>query len=179
MITNNTTYLEYLQDQQIYQSIEKIPDEPGYIASYPYNNEVSKLLPNKDIAYKRSVNVENTLKKNPADLLVINSEVQKGFDNGVFRFLTDEEISSWDGPIHYLPMNVVYKDSESTPVRLIYDCGQPDRNGRSLNTVMGKGKNPLNHFGSVILNFRAAEQVACGDLKKMFQQIRVEKKNGR
>ena len=177
MITKNTTYLEYLQDQQIYQSIEKIPDEPGYIASYPYNNEVSKLLPNKDIAYKRSVNVENTLKKNPADLLIINSEVQKGFDNGVFRFLTDEEISNWDGPIHYLPMNVVYKDSESTPVRLIYDCGQPDRNGRSLNTVMGKGKNPLNHFGSVILNFRAAEQVACGDLKKMFQQIRVRPKD--
>ena len=58
MITNNTKYLEYLQDQQIYQSIEKIPDEPGYIASYPYNNEVSKLLPNKDIAYKRSVNVK-------------------------------------------------------------------------------------------------------------------------
>jgi len=90
--------------------------------------------------------------------------------------LSDEELDSWSGPFHYLPMNVVYKDSESTPARLIYDCGQPDKNGRSLNSVMGKGKNPLNHFGSVILNFRAAEQVACRDLKKMFQQLEFDLK---
>ena len=126
---------------------------------------------------KRSVTVENTLLKSPKDLDVINTEVQKGFDSGVFRFLTDKELNSWDGPIHYLAMNVVYKDSESTPARLIYDCGQPDKNGRSLNSVMGKGKNPLNHFGSVILNFRGSEQVACGDLQKMFQQIKVRPKD--
>ena len=34
-------------------------------------------------------------------------------------------------------------------------------------------KNPINHFGSVILSFRAAEQVACGDIRKMFHQIAV------
>merc|ERR1711888_26676 len=38
---------------------------------------------------------------------------------------------------------------------------------------MGKGKNPLNHFGSVVMNFRAAEQVACGYIKKMFNHIKV------
>ena len=42
---------------------------------------------------------------------------------------------------------------------------------------MGKGKNPLNHFGSVVLNFRAAEQVACGDIKKMFNQVAVRKED--
>ena len=70
-------------------------------------------------------------------------------------------------------MNRVYKDSESTPVRLVFDSGQPDKNGRSLNGCMGKGRNPLKHFGSIVLNFRAAEQVACGDIRKMFNQIEV------
>ena len=74
-------------------------------------------------------------------------------------------------------MNRVYKESESTPVRLVFDSGQPDKNGRSLNGCMGKGKNPLNHFGSVVMNFRAAEQVACGDIKKMFNQIKVRKQD--
>ena len=40
-----------------------------------------------------------------------------------------------------------------------------------------KGKNPINHFGGVILNFRAAEQVASGDIKKMFNQIAVRPKD--
>ena len=38
---------------------------------------------------------------------------------------------------------------------------------------MGKGQNPLNHFGSVIINFRCAEQVASGDISKMFNNIGV------
>ena len=42
---------------------------------------------------------------------------------------------------------------------------------------MGKGKNPLNHFGSVVMNFRAAEQVACGDMQKMFNQIKVREQD--
>ena len=70
-------------------------------------------------------------------------------------------------------MSVTYKDSESTPIRPIFDSGQPDRNGRSLNSSMSKGRNPINNFGTVILNFRAAEQVASGDIRRMFHQIQV------
>ena len=35
---------------------------------------------------------------------------------------------------------------------------------------MGKGRNPLNYFGGVLLNWRAAENVACGDISKMFNR---------
>ena len=173
MITNNKTYLEHLQDIQIDQNIEKIKDGPGYIASYPYNSELSKLLPNEAVCKKRAETLEVKLKKSPNDLETINKEVQKSFENGAFRFLTPEEINDWDGPVHHLAMNVSYKDSETTPARLCFDAGQPDKNGRTLNDCMSKGSNPINHFGSVILNFRAAQDVACGDITKMFQQVAV------
>ena len=168
-----TTYLEHLQDEQIKENIEYLPKEERFIASYPYTNEVLNLLPNKETVMKRALSFENNLKKNPEDIKLLNESLFDSFDRGVFRFLSPQEIQDWSGQVHYIPMNRIYKESESTPVRLVFDSGQPDRNGRSLNGCMGKGKNPLNHFGSVVMNFRAAEQVACGDIKKMFNQIRV------
>ena len=99
--------------------------------------------------------------------------MKDSFERGVFRFLTEEEIASWPGPVHYLAMNRVYKESDSTPCRLTFDSSQPDKNGRSLNGCMGKGRNPLNHFGGVVINWRGAEQVACGDISKMFNQCEV------
>ena len=177
MISQTTSYLEYLQDLQIAESIEKIPGTNGYVASYPYNTEIDHLLPNEEIAMKRAENVEETMKKKPEDMKQLNSVIQESFNNGIFRWLTQEEIDNWSGLYHYVPINVVYKESQSTPCRIIFDCSQPDRNGRSLNTCMGKGKNPINNFSSVILNFRAAENVASGDIKKMFNQIKVRDKD--
>ena len=87
--------------------------------------------------------------------------------------MTPKEIEDWSGLVHYVPVNKVYKDSELTPVRLVFDSSQPDSNGRSLNSCMGKGSNPLNHFGTVVINFRAAEKVASGDISKMFNCIDV------
>ena len=173
MISNNKTYLEHLQDVQIDENIEPNPDGPGYIASYPYNSELNKLLPNEEVCLKRAEAVERKMMSVPSDLESINKEIQKSFDNGAFRFLSEEEIRDWDGPIHHLAMNVSYKDSDTTPVRLCYDSSQPDKNGRTLNDCMSKGSNPINHFGSVILSFRSSENVACGDITKMFQQVKV------
>ena len=173
LISQSMSYLEFLQDQQIEEQIEKIPNAPGYIASYPYTSEVNLLLSNEDICMKRAITVEANMMKKPDDLKQLNAVIKESFDNGVFRWLSDEELKTWTGNIHFVPINVVYKDSLSTPCRLIFDSGQPDKNGRSLNSVMGKGQNPLNNIGAVILNFRCAENVACGDIKRMFHQIAV------
>ena len=71
---------------------------------------------------------------------------------------------SWSGPVHYLCIDRVYKESESTPCQLTSDSSHPDKNGISLNGAMGKGTNPLRYFAGVVLNLSAAEQVACGDI---------------
>ena len=66
VISKNMSYLEHLQDQQIENLIEKIPDAPGYLASYPYNKEINLLLPNKEICLKRIEIIEEKMKKSPA-----------------------------------------------------------------------------------------------------------------
>jgi len=177
VISKTSLYLEYLQDQQIEENIEKIPNSPGYIASYPYNKEVELLLPNEEISRKRAESMEQTLLKKPADMEKFNQVIIEGFENGTYKWLMEKDIRNWKGLVHYIPINVVYKESESTPIRPTFDSSQPDRNGRSLNTCMGKGRNPINHFGAVILNFRSAENVACGDIRRMLNQIQVREKD--
>ena len=171
--SQRVTYLESLEDGIINDSIEYMPEKKRYKVSYPYNKEIYELLPNEEIAKTRNIQLEQTLMKNKADLESANKILKDSFDRGVFRFLQKEEMESYSGPVHYVPMNRVYKESESTPCRLTFDSSQPDKNGRSLNSCMGKGKNPLNYFGGVVLNWRAAEQVACGDISKMFNQCEV------
>ena len=139
LITKNTTYLESLEDKQINENIEYLPDEKTYLASYPYNKEIGLLIDNKEIAFKRAKSLETNLAKTPAEFESLNKTLFDSFDRGLFRFLTDDEIKNWNGMVHYLPYNRVYKDSESTPCRLVFDFGQPDANGRSLNSCMGKG----------------------------------------
>ena len=131
------------------------------------------IIPNDNVAMKRAITVENDMKKRPNDLEQINDVIFKSFENGFFKWLSEEEMETYDGPVSYIPYNIVYKDSETTPARFCFDSGQVDKNGRSLNSCMGKGSNPINHFGSVILNFRGAEQVAAGDISKMFNRIQV------
>ena len=177
VISKTSLYLEYLQDQQIEENIENIPNSPGYIASYPYNKEVELLLPNEEISRKRAESMEQTLLKKPADMEKFNQVIIEGFENGTYKWLMEKDIRNWKGLVHYIPINVVYKESESTPIRPTFDSSQPDRNGRSLNTCMGKGRNPINHFGAVILNFRSAENVACGDIRRMLNQIQVREKD--
>ena len=170
--SQRVSYLESLEDQLIQNRIEYMPEKKRYIVSYPYTKEIFELLPNKELAMDRVIQLENTLMKSPKDLESANKVLFDSFKRGVFRYLDEEEFS-YSGPIHYLAMNRAYKESVSTPCRLVFDSSQPDKNGRSLNSCMGKGKNPLNYFGGVILNWRAAEQVACGDISKMFNQCEV------
>ena len=98
MITKKKTHLENLQDVQIDQNIEKIPDGPGYIASYPYNSELDLLLPNEKVCIQRAEAVERKMMSNPSDLESINKEIQKSFDRGAFRFLTTPSRSTRSAP---------------------------------------------------------------------------------
>ena len=69
----------------------------------------------------------------------MNDVLFDSFSRRVSQFLSQKEIDEYTGQIHYVPYNRVYKDSDSTPIRLVFDSGQPDKNGLSLNGTMGKG----------------------------------------
>ena len=65
LASQSTSYLEWLEDKQITDSIEYLHDEKKYIASYLYTSELNNLFPNKEVALRRAISLETTLKKEP------------------------------------------------------------------------------------------------------------------
>ena len=65
-----------LQGNQIEEKIEKIPNAPGYVASYPYNSNIDELQTNERICLKRAETIETNMKKNPSDMKKLNEVVQ-------------------------------------------------------------------------------------------------------
>ena len=95
MQTEMMTYLEHLQDKQIKEDIEYLPEEKKFLASYPYTDEIHNLLPNREIVLRRATSLEHNLKKKPEDIDLLNKSLFDSFDRGVFRFLSQEEIKTW------------------------------------------------------------------------------------
>ena len=93
------------------------------------------------MARRRAESFENNLRKRPEDIKMLNDIFFDSLKRGVLRFLSPEEIENWTGLVHYVPVNRVYKDSESTPVRLVFDSG---------NTSAENVPNPLSKISSPV-----------------------------
>ena len=63
---------------------------------------------------------------------------------------------AWDGPVHYVPLQlVVNEDSKSTPFRIVTNTSCMDaKTGESLNDILAKGPNLLSDPYRILLRFR-------------------------
>ena len=60
-------------------------------------------------------------------------------DRGIARKLSEEEINSYSGPVHYIAHHAVVKpDSVTTPVRIVFDSSN-SYEGHLLNSYWAKG----------------------------------------
>ena len=81
---------------------------------------------------------------------------------------TQEKIAS--SPIkHFYPWNAVWKDSPSTPCRMVMDsrCS-------GLNEHLAKGHNTLNNLQMLLIKFRAYRHAGSYDISKMYNMLRIE-----
>ena len=72
----------------------------------------------------------------------------------------------------FLPHFGVFKDSKTTPVRVVYD-GKAKFQGRSLNDCLIKGENVNSKLFELALRFRKNEVGMIADISKMFQAIKI------
>jgi len=75
---------------------------------------------------------------------------------------------------HFLPHRPVYKlESETTPVRPVFDASCKVGRNPSLNDLLEKGPNFIELIPSVMLRFRERRVGVISDIKKAFQMIQV------
>lgn len=148
-------------------------EEKKWIAEYPWIRSPKELPDNKRAAMGMLISTERRLAKNPDHAVVYQKQIEDMVHRGVAKKLTQEELDSYRGPIHYISHHEVMKpDSKSTPVRIVFNSSA-NFMGHTLNEYWAKGPDLLNNLLGVLIRFRENEVALMGDVKKMYHSVKV------
>ena len=139
-----------LKDEREYNLIKSnltyLPEKERWLASYPWICDPSKLPDNKPAAFAKLKVMEKRLLSNSEHADLYRCQMDDMVKRGVARKLSDEEIQSYDGPIHYIAHHAVLKpDSKSTPCCIVFNS-TANYHGHVLNEYYAKGPDMLNNF---------------------------------
>ena len=95
-------------------------------------------------------------------------------DRKVARKLTEEELITYKGPLHYISHHEVLKpDSKTTPVRIVFNTSA-NYMGHILNEYWAKGPDLWNSLIGILIRFRENEVAFIGDVRKMYHTVYVK-----
>ena len=139
---------------------------------YPFIEDPRKLPDN----YRQVVRIaESEEKKLARENLVdeANKLFDKMIDLGAVVELTQEQMSLWDGPKHYVSIqHVLDPSSATTPLRLVTNSSLADPvTGISLNSILAKGPKVLNDMFEILLRFRIYDKGLISDVSKAYYML--------
>ncbi|MES9974415.1 MAG: DUF1759 domain-containing protein [Candidatus Thiodiazotropha sp.] len=141
-----------------------------YYAKLPWRDNHSVLPTNEEVAKRRTQQVIQRLKRDPALLQVYGDIISEQERRGFI-----EKIPECDQPvskIHYIPHHPVRKESATTPIRIVYDCGcRSLLDSPSLNDCLMNTPPTLNDITSLFLRFRSHKYAVTTDIEKAFLNI--------
>ena len=81
----------------------------------------------------------------------------------------------YHGHVNFLPhLAAINPRSTSTPVRICFDASRAQGGAPSLNQILAKGPDRyINNLAGVIINFRNGRVAVKGDVKKMYNSVRL------
>ena len=160
---NDDTFLQIYQQTCITQN-----SDGTYTARFPWKPNHPYLSTNFTTAYKRTKSLISRLAQ--TNLLniyndIIMDQVRRGFI---------EQVDSAEPFMntHYLPHHPVRKDSQITPIRIVYDCSCcQGKDYTSLNDCLMIGPPFLNDLCTIILRFHAHAYAFATDIEKAFLHV--------
>ena len=155
--------------------------EEGYaIAKLPFTlpPEIN-LKSNRNIALKRLDNILKKYCKNEE----MKQGIMKAWDKMISKehlmFMKDlslEHQKMLDAAIvsYWIPWNVNFKDSISTPIRTTFDASSATRTGLSLNDCLAKGTPDLVELLAIVLDWMMGSNAFCGDISQFYPSILLD-----
>ncbi|KAK4322373.1 hypothetical protein Pmani_006887 [Petrolisthes manimaculis] len=151
-------------------------DEDGkcWIARYPWIKDPRYLKYNVKVAVARLKTTETRLRKLDVEYAQrYHKEIKDLVKRGVARKLSEEEIKTYNGPIHYIHHHEVLKpESSSTPLCIVFNSSA-SYVGQKLNDFWAKGPVILNNMLVVLLRFRQEKIAVTGDISKMYHSVKL------
>ncbi|XP_071941071.1 uncharacterized protein [Antedon mediterranea] len=144
-----------------------------WLIPYPWKRDPNQLPNNRSQAEKKLFSMERRLLKNPEHAKAYKNQIKEMVDMKFARKLSDTELSSYDGPIHYISHHGVLRpDKKSTPLRIVFNSSAIYQ-GHCLNEYWMKGPDMLNDLFGLILRFRENETAIIGDISKMYHRVLI------
>ena len=140
-----------------------------FVAKLPWKSNHSPLPTNYEVTRNRT---QSMIRRLPSTLVsVYNSYMQEQVKRDFIEPVPDDDPETG----HYLPHRSIKRDSETTPIRVVYDCScRSGKTSPSLNDCLEKGPPLLNDLTSILIRFRANPIAFTSDVEKAFLQIRLE-----
>ena len=144
--------------------------ENRWYTSYPWINGRDVLPKNDKSALQSLLSLEKMLKRNPEKATAFCQQIDDMVKQGSAILLSEEQISSWNGPYHYLPMVLV----KGKRWRVCFDASRSQCGYPAFNKHLHKGPDRfVNNIASVIIGFRNGRVAAVADLSKFHNQVHL------
>ena len=173
---------EEIEDLMIKEGIRYDNEEKVVKTRLPFiKNPEEALSPNQHIARKVFNTQKKLIDKNPEMRDDIIMAFNKLNDNDFVCRVDDldEEtkalIMNGKNVTYTIPWRIRYKESKSTPCRLVYDGSSRTPNNHSLNEILASGSNRLANLFKILLSFRSKIHALTGDIATAYNGIKLEK----
>ncbi|XP_071948741.1 uncharacterized protein [Antedon mediterranea] len=144
-----------------------------WTAKYPWIRDPKDLPDNRLVAEAKLRATEKRLQKNEKYAECYASQIDDMLQRKVARKLSDSEMRSYKGPVHYISHHGIAKpDSKSTPLRIVFNSSA-NYKGHVLNEYWAKGPDVNNNLLAVLFRFRREQVALVGDIKKMYHSIDI------
>lgn len=97
-----------------------------------------------------------------------NAVFKDYLERGFIETTSNESIKG-----HYLPHHPVFKDSPTTPLRVVFNASSKSESGKSLNDCLNTGPTLTTKLYDCLLQFRYNPFAVISDISKAFHRVRI------
>jgi hypothetical protein len=174
---DSLTFKENTEYEVILSKLHLDVERKQWIAGYPFNTLVEKLIDNYGQARGCMSRMEARLLKE-GRIAEFNRQFQDNVNRGVFRPIPREEADRYKGAVNYISMVEAFKTGPfaTTPLRICMNSSmrQPQPSGVSLNDCLLKGPPALADLYTVTLGIREHKVAFTKDISKFYQCVEAD-----
>ncbi len=174
---DSLTFKENTEYKVILSKLHLDVERKQWIAGYPFNTLVEKLIDNYGQARGCMSRMEAHLLKK-GRIAEFNRQFQDNMNRGVFRPIPREEAERYKGAVNYISMLEAFKTGPfaTTPLRICMNSSmkQPQPSGVSLNDCLLKGPPAQADLYTVTLGIREHKVAFTKDISKFYQCVEAD-----
>ena len=138
-------------------------------APLPFKLERGTLGNNRELAMKRAISFDRSLKYDEKKSKLVFEFMHKLFENGHAESIPSDDVCN---EVWYLPIFSVSSPKKPDAVRIVFDSSAKFQ-GICLNDVLLKGPSLYNSLLGILLRFRREAIAITGDIEQMFFNFHV------